>query len=178
MTKVINLFAGPGAGKSTTAADIFAKLKQNGYSAELVREFAKDVVWEGRHHLLDDQLFIFAEQRKRVLDLVGKVDYIVTDSPLLLSLVYCPEDELLSQLVLREHFALDNANFFLRRVKRYVEAGRIQSEDEARQLDTDIFDMLAFNGIFAQSILGDAGAAHNILLRLGLDRRPSIGQQS
>jgi adenylate kinase family enzyme len=30
--KVINLFAGPGAGKSTTAAALFSKMKWKGYN--------------------------------------------------------------------------------------------------------------------------------------------------
>lgn len=41
---VVNLFAQPGAGKSTGAAYIFAKLKMAGVNAELITEFAKDKV--------------------------------------------------------------------------------------------------------------------------------------
>ena len=44
--KVINLFGGPGCGKSTTAADLFARMKLRGLSVELVTEYAKDVVWD------------------------------------------------------------------------------------------------------------------------------------
>ena len=39
---VVNLFAGPGTGKSTVAAQIFAHLKWQGFSCELVTEFAKE----------------------------------------------------------------------------------------------------------------------------------------
>lgn len=35
-TLVVNLFAGPGAGKSTGAAYIFSKLKMLGYDCEYV----------------------------------------------------------------------------------------------------------------------------------------------
>lgn len=45
-TIVVNLFAGPGAGKSTGAAYIFAMLKMHGIDCELVTEFAKDKTWE------------------------------------------------------------------------------------------------------------------------------------
>lgn len=41
-TLVVNLFGGPGSGKSTGAAYVFARLKMLGYNAELVTEFAKD----------------------------------------------------------------------------------------------------------------------------------------
>ena len=45
-TVVINLFGGPGCGKSTIAAELFAILKKQGYEVELVTEYAKDKVWE------------------------------------------------------------------------------------------------------------------------------------
>ena len=67
---VINLYGGPGTGKSTTAAHVFALLKQRDVNAELVREYAKDIVWEGRTHLLSGvfpyQLVIFSKQNKRI----------------------------------------------------------------------------------------------------------------
>ena len=44
---VINLFGGPGCGKSTAASYIFSKLKMLGINAELATEFAKDKTWEG-----------------------------------------------------------------------------------------------------------------------------------
>ena len=40
--KVINLYGGPGTGKSTTAAALFALIKREGYNVELVTEFAID----------------------------------------------------------------------------------------------------------------------------------------
>lgn len=43
---IVNLFGAPGAGKSTLAAYVFAKLKMAGVNAELVTEFAKDKTWE------------------------------------------------------------------------------------------------------------------------------------
>ncbi len=45
-TLVVNLLGGPGSGKSTTAADVFARLKWQDINCELVTEFAKDLVWE------------------------------------------------------------------------------------------------------------------------------------
>lgn len=41
--KVINLYGGPGTGKSTTAAMLFAKMKLAGFNCEYVPEFAKDL---------------------------------------------------------------------------------------------------------------------------------------
>ena len=45
MTLVVNYFAGP-AGKSTTAAGLFSKLKQNNINSELVVEWIKSITWD------------------------------------------------------------------------------------------------------------------------------------
>ena len=47
-TIIVNLFGGPGTGKSTGAAYIFSQLKLAGIDCEFVSEFAKDKVWERR----------------------------------------------------------------------------------------------------------------------------------
>ena len=60
-TKIINLFGGPGCGKSTTASGIFYELKKRGYECELSPEFAKDKVWEDSLRTLDDQIYIFGK---------------------------------------------------------------------------------------------------------------------
>ena len=39
--KIINLIGEPSAGKSTIAAELFAKMKKAGYNVELVTEYAK-----------------------------------------------------------------------------------------------------------------------------------------
>jgi adenylate kinase family enzyme len=41
-TKYINIFGGPGAGKSTTAAALFAEMKRRGMNVELATEVAED----------------------------------------------------------------------------------------------------------------------------------------
>ena len=54
MTLVVNFFAGPGAGKSSMAAGLFAELKFRGVNCELATEYAKDKVWEGSLGVFDD----------------------------------------------------------------------------------------------------------------------------
>ena len=75
MTLVINLFGGPGVGKSTTASQLFANLKWSNINCELVREYAKDKVWENSLELLDNQLYVFAKQHHRQYILNEKVEY-------------------------------------------------------------------------------------------------------
>lgn len=61
MLEVISLWAGPGAGKSTTVAALFNLMKRERYSVELVTEVAKDCTYE--HSVrLGDQLSVLAEQ--------------------------------------------------------------------------------------------------------------------
>ena len=85
---VVNLFGGPGCGKSTGAAYIFAKLKMAGVNAELVTEFAKDKTWERNSKALTCQPYVFGKQVYRIDRCADQVDVIVTDSPIVLSLLY------------------------------------------------------------------------------------------
>ena len=87
-TLVINFYGGPGIGKSTMAAALFYELKKLGENVELVQEFAKDLTWEERHNTLANQPYILGKQYHRMMRLVGKVDYIINDSPLPISIYY------------------------------------------------------------------------------------------
>ena len=112
-TICVNLFAGAGAGKSTCASGVFTLLKHHNVNAELITEYAKDLVWEERLHLNRSDLEIFTEQLKRQHRLKGKVDVMVTDSPILLSSVYIePIDELFHATVMREFKKYNNFYFF------------------------------------------------------------------
>lgn len=174
MTKVVNLFGGPGAGKSTTAAGVFYELKRRNVSCELVREFAKDKVWEGSEHVLSQQIYVFAKQLKRMLDLQGKVDVIITDAPIALSLVYGQHlSDSFKSLVDEEFSAFENENFYIDRAKAYVGAGRLQTEKEARAIDLRVADMLSVRGYSFTAVTGDGLAVETIVKRL--DARGVLG---
>jgi len=160
---VINLFGGPGSGKSTTAAGLFFKMKTDNRvkSVELVTEFAKDMVYAGRtEELRDNQLYITAKQYGRMQRLVGKVDYIITDSPLVQSIMYTPEDYFHSfkQLVLEVYNSFDNFNVFINRVKEYKIYGRGQTEEESDLISKNILDLLDENNLSYVRVDGDIKA--------------------
>lgn len=138
-TLVINLFGAPCSGKSSGAAYIFSQLKKKGIDCELVTEYAKDKCWEGDYMFEDptNQFYIGAKQYYRVNRVNGKVDVIITDSPVLLSCFYNTVEEMSEEynIVVRRLFnRFNNLNFFINRVKPYNPNGRIQTEDEANEI--------------------------------------------
>jgi hypothetical protein len=157
----VNFFAGPGAGKSTTAAGVFHALKVKGVDSELVSEFAKDKTWERNHVSLSDQFFVTANQHYRQFVLEERVDVIVTDSPLLIGLFYYnQEDEVLKKsffTFIQRSFSLqNNLNFLIKRTKKFNQNGRNQSEHQATQIDTAIKKFLDDQSIEYTEINGDS----------------------
>lgn len=147
-TLLVNLFAGPGTGKSTTAAAVFSELKFADVNCELVTEYAKDKVWERSYDVLDNQLYIFGKQYHRLFRLDGEVDVIITDAPILLSQIYGRnEPKCFHDLVQYAHNQFHTLNYFLIREKRFNPKGRLQDEEQARQLDQDIKNMLIDNDV-------------------------------
>lgn len=142
-TLVTNLFSGPGAGKSTLAAGIFFELKMRDINCELAAEYAKDLVWEQRQYTLDDQIYLFGKQYHRIFRLLGKVNVIITDSPILLTPIYDKEHrQSLEQLVIDEHNKMWTYNVFISRAKKYKPEGRNEDETEAKAIDREIADLL------------------------------------
>lgn len=145
-TKVINLFAGPGVGKSTLAADVYSALKKQGKSVELVREFVKDWAWQGKAPGIFDQLFILGNQSYAESMLYGKVEYIVTDSPLLLSPFYekfnykvdTTSKAVKNFIRLAEKNGVTYLNVWLARTVPYNPAGRFQTQKDIYKLDFNI----------------------------------------
>jgi nicotinamide riboside kinase len=159
---IINFFAGAGSGKSTTAAALFSYLKMTGLNCELVTEFAKDLTWDESTKVLGYQPYVFGQQAWRLERLSGKVDVVVTDSPLLLSLAY--SDPLLpicwKEYVLWEHNRYPSINFFIHRNKKYHRTGRNQTYDEAVMMDNKILQILQDENITLTEILtGDGTSA-------------------
>ena len=146
MTKVINLFGSPGAGKSRMRADVFSLMKRLGLKCEEAPEFAKDVTYRGDLATLKhSQPLIFGEQHHRIVRCINVVDYVVCDSPLLLSLIYGTHlPASFSQSCLDIFHTFDNINFFIKLdPDKYQTYGRNQSKDESLKIEENILDLLA-----------------------------------
>lgn len=143
-TLVVNLFGGPGVGKSTLAAEVFVELKKRGIQIELIQEYVKAWAWEGKPVGPFDQVYILAKQLKLETRLYGKVDVVITDSPLLFSPIYerfygaknsMSEAAALAVMRAAEEHGVTHLHYVLPRTVVYDERGRYQTEEQAKEVD-------------------------------------------
>lgn len=142
---VVNLFGAPGAGKSTGAAYIFSQLKINSINVELVTEFAKDMTWEKNRKALTNQIYMLGNQLQRIYRCQDEVDVIVTDSPILLNILYNNNpilDENFERLVVNIFKSYNNLNYYVQRVKNYNPIGRNETEEEANKIANKLTNLL------------------------------------
>lgn len=157
-TIVINAFAGPGAGKTTSCLEVAEKLKKQGFVTEYVQEYAKELVYDNHLIMLDGhyehQFAILNEQMKRINRLYGKVDFIVTDSPILLNNTYLNEDKntevysAYSDSVNKLYGLYNNFNYFVERdTSVFEKEGRIHNLEQSIAIDNELKNMLHNNQI-------------------------------
>ena len=140
---VVNLFGGPGTGKSTLAAALFSNLKIKGVNAELVTEFAKDLVWSERNKELQDQVYILGKMYHKLWRLKDKVDVVVIDSPLPLCVYYDQgKTPGMDEFVVSLFNQFTNINILLERNFPYQQEGRYQDEEGAVKVHNDIYKLL------------------------------------
>lgn len=167
MDRVINLFAGPGAGKSTTASALFSELKYREVRSEYVPEFIKGATWEKRgDKVFKAQEYIFGKQSFNLSRVASEVSITVTDSPLMLGINYISPDNPLKSLpavIYEAHCSYDSLNIFINRVKAYDQAGRNQDEEEAKKKDLEIIELLKSHSIQYHVVDGDERAPERII---------------
>lgn len=147
---LVNCFGAPSAGKSTGAAYIFAKLKMLGVNAELATEFAKDKVWEESKEVFNNQVYIFGKQFFKITRAEKKVDVIITDSPILLSVFYNKDERLgeeFNALVRKVFHSYDTMNYLILRDKPYNPKGRFQTQEESDSMVAPMRNLLISNKV-------------------------------
>lgn len=141
---LINFVGSPSCGKSIMAALTFVKLKMDHNSSELIQEYAKQLVWENRLEELANQWYVTKRQYDMIRAVYGKVDYLVTDSPLLIGLHYnryhidnvCNVEKT-EKMILSKMGEFNNIYIFLKRNKHnpYEKIGRIHNEEQSIEIE-------------------------------------------
>ena len=181
----VNVFGGPGSGKSTMAYAVAAELKARGYTAECVGEVVKDCIYDAARgdqeaaRLLDgsvesqEELYRRQSARERRLD--GLVQFVVADSPSILGLAYLSGDAdedraaRLASLAQDEFDARESVNVIVAREGAYDPRARIHGEDEAVRLDADVRALVdrATSGRYVIVGHGDAGKVADMAVERG-----------
>lgn len=145
-TIVVNLLGSPCAGKSVLASDLFSELKKRNYKVEQVQEYVKSWAWSNRKITHFDQLYIVGHQSHRESILYGKVDYIITDSPLILSPFYqeyyskieIAKPSTLLFLNYAKQLNINHIYFYLPLITPYDPTGRFETEEQSKNIDIEL----------------------------------------
>jgi deoxyadenosine/deoxycytidine kinase len=152
----INLFAGPGAGKSTLASWLFAELKLRDYSIELVSEYVKSWAIEKRKiHPFHQVYFMGRQLEYEYRFLTNGVKHIITDSPVFLAATYARyynshlfevanQMESIISTYEKKHPAI---NIFLNRGDYFQQEGRYHNREQAENIDRAVLSTLISNGV-------------------------------
>jgi thymidylate kinase len=176
-TIIIGAVSGPGAGKSTFAGGLFNLLKESSYNVEYVQEFAKTLTWEKNHEALQHQSYVTGVQQYMQNMLIGQVEAVITDSPILVGLMYYDEKnkkirKAFTDYIVESFKAQNNLTFYIKRLKEYNQSGRNQNEDEAKKIDKRTLRLLNDHNIPYTTINGDRSgleAAYSMVKNI-LDR--------
>jgi nicotinamide riboside kinase len=144
----INFFGGPGVGKSTLAAQLFGHLKAKGFDVELAQEFIKTWAYQRRELRSFDYVYTFAKQlHAEDLFLQAGVNMVVTDSPMMLQVMYAVHQQRPAARELRhiaEEFdrVYQSINFLVDRLVPYKPQGRYQTPGSAGAMHDTIANYL------------------------------------
>lgn len=171
-TKVINLVASPGTGKSVLSALLFAKLKTMHMSAEYVQEVAKFLIYQEKFDELNNQYNVSKNQYDIAKSIVGKQEWIIMDSPLILGLYYnraFPNNicnvQKVEKFILNKIDEFNNIYIFLKRNKNhpYEKHGRIHTLEESIQIEKDLELLLNEFNIPYKSFISDVNSIPEIM---------------
>jgi len=149
-TKVINIIGGPGSEKSLFSAAIVLHLSLSGKTVEIIPDYAKTLVWQQNFEVLKNQYYI-AQRQFDMLSLIdGQVHFLVTECSLPQLLFYnenyadniCDVGKTRDQ-ILQWYRQNDNINVLVQRgEKKYVRIGRFQDEEQAKEVDRGLLQIM------------------------------------
>ncbi len=149
-----SMYGGPGSGKSTAAASIYAQLKRQHIDCELVTDFAKDMIIQGNTAAMNNQLYVWASQLYRNQCAYDRATVTISDTPILLGCIYnrdasnfvSPNLEL---VIFEQYRKMNNFNLMVPRNMdvEYSMFGRIHTEQQSIRIDQDIVELLTDNDI-------------------------------
>ncbi len=171
-TKYIAFISGPSCGKTTMSALVFAELKMRNYSAELIPEYAKWLIYKQKFETLNHQYHVSIKQYKMMKMLEGQVDYVCSDSSLITGLYYnklnpnnTSNVEKTEALILKKMEEFEHIYIYLERnpEHNFEVNGRIHDENESKKIDIDMKKMLEEYGIKYKSFLSDKKSLNDII---------------
>lgn len=145
----INLYGGPGCGKSTMMASVFSRMKRDNMNVEPIMEYIKFWTFIDRKPGGFDQIYTLAKQiHHEDTRLRNGVDLVISESPVLLSAFYAYHynqpgwDNLLDYALVYE-MAYPALHIFLDRTDLvYSEVGRYHEYEQAIEIDTAMKEFL------------------------------------
>ena len=140
---LVNFTGQPGAGKSTIASGVFNILKRRNWNVELITEYTKELILQNDQWSLSDELIVFTEKYTRVKRM-EKVDIVITDSPLINSVVYGNAQFGDIGSVFFEHVSkkFDSLYIIVEPVVKYIPFGRMPDQEQAKKAGNDIISIL------------------------------------
>ena len=119
-------------------------------SVEIIPDYAKSLVWQKNFEVLKNQYFIAQRQFEMINLLDGQVQFLITECSLPQVLYYnenyddniCDISKTRTQ-ILDWYGQHDNINILVERGdKKYVHTGRFQDEEQARDIDRGLHQLL------------------------------------
>lgn len=155
----IGIIGGPSVGKSIQCAHFFAIAKSKNVQIEQIQEWVREAF--NNEMIPEDnpwvQFWVYEEQKRREDCVPKEIEYIVTDSPTVLSYIYALHNGRVEKdkwlfVKMYEKFITDMNRydyiFLCEREKPYVKDGtRKETEEEAKRIDMQIknlFDIHRF----------------------------------
>lgn len=166
---VVNLFAGPGAGKSALAHVVTGLAMVKYHDVQYVHEYAKEVVWndhgrvEGEYDSspFTEQDWMLAHQNQLLRRLVPRsIDLAITDTSILLGAIYAPEwyPESFTPFLLDVYHSYNNINIFVDRGDiPFQTEGRNQGKEASIEKDREVIALLDKYGIEYTTVAQKAG---------------------